>query len=117
MGNAPVARAEEVKASLRVAGNFINTHLRPKVSERTFAMPSQTPTRISLCRCWQSNKFPYCDNTHQKLQKLGVNVGPCMLELRPGPRPVKTATAAAAPKVGNLGPMREASAGSRGVPE
>jgi CDGSH-type Zn-finger protein len=30
-----------------------------------------------FCRCWQSNKFPYCDSSHHKVNKEhGDNVGP-----------------------------------------
>ncbi len=28
-----------------------------------------------ICRCWQSEKFPYCDGSHRKIN-AGDNVGP-----------------------------------------
>jgi CDGSH-type Zn-finger protein len=33
--------------------------------------------RIAFCRCWQSEKFPYCDGSHNKVNsEKGDNVGP-----------------------------------------
>jgi CDGSH-type Zn-finger protein len=34
--------------------------------------------KISLCRCWQSEKFPYCDGSHKKLD-LATPVGPAVV--------------------------------------
>lgn len=34
----------------------------------------------AFCRCWKSSKFPYCDGTHNKHNKVtGDNVGPLLL--------------------------------------
>lgn len=34
-----------------------------------------------LCRCWKSQKFPYCDGTHTKHNKeTGDNVGPIIVK-------------------------------------
>lgn len=27
--------------------------------------------RVSFCRCWRSNKYPYCDGSHRECQGLG----------------------------------------------
>jgi CDGSH-type Zn-finger protein len=36
---------------------------------------------IALCRCWQSDKFPYCDGTHRKVNKeTGDSVGPAIIK-------------------------------------
>ncbi|XP_059168405.1 CDGSH iron-sulfur domain-containing protein 2 homolog [Physella acuta] len=33
--------------------------------------------KISLCRCWRSKKWPYCDGVHKEHNKCsGDNVGP-----------------------------------------
>ncbi|CDJ60273.1 Clone ZZD536 mRNA sequence-like protein, related [Eimeria maxima] len=48
--------------------------------------PSHKRTQnFSVCRCWQSTKFPICDNSHKVLQKQGCNCGPAMLEIRQAP--------------------------------
>lgn len=39
---------------------------------------------MRLCRCWQSKKFPYCDDTHKVLMEAGDNVGPFVAKLRGG---------------------------------
>eukprot|EP00933_Yihiella_yeosuensis_P081932 TRINITY_DN95627_c0_g1_i1.p1 TRINITY_DN95627_c0_g1~~TRINITY_DN95627_c0_g1_i1.p1 ORF type:complete len:140 (-),score=24.39 TRINITY_DN95627_c0_g1_i1:52-471(-) len=69
---------------LRQAGEPLNTLGYPVVHERTLVNPTGKPVRMTICRCWQSLRFPLCDNTHQRLQKEGVNVGPVMLEVKPG---------------------------------
>jgi CDGSH-type Zn-finger protein len=40
---------------------------------------------VKLCRCWQSKKFPICDNTHRQLKLFGDNVGPFIAKLQPIP--------------------------------
>ncbi|CAI5703834.1 unnamed protein product [Peronospora effusa] len=36
--------------------------------------------KCAVCRCWKSNKFPYCDGSHMKHNKeTGDNVGPLVL--------------------------------------
>ncbi|XP_064388110.1 CDGSH iron-sulfur domain-containing protein 2-like [Halichondria panicea] len=36
--------------------------------------------KVSLCRCWKSAKFPYCDGAHKNHNKeTGDNVGPAVL--------------------------------------
>ncbi|SBS83240.1 hypothetical protein, conserved [Plasmodium ovale curtisi] len=36
---------------------------------------------IRICRCWQSAKFPYCDDTHKVFIENGDNVGPYVAKL------------------------------------
>jgi CDGSH-type Zn-finger protein len=38
---------------------------------------------VRICRCYQSNKFPYCDNSHKLLLEKGENVGPYVARLEP----------------------------------
>uniref|UniRef100_A0A1E1X109 Putative clone zzd536 mrna sequence-like protein n=1 Tax=Amblyomma aureolatum TaxID=187763 RepID=A0A1E1X109_9ACAR len=66
----------------RKIGDKLNLFNFPMVHEKVL-MPSAEPsTRISICRCWRSAKFPICDNSHQVLQAQGIKVGPAMLEVR-----------------------------------
>jgi len=33
--------------------------------------------KVSYCRCWRSEKFPYCDGAHRKYnEQCGDNIGP-----------------------------------------
>ncbi len=35
---------------------------------------------VAFCRCWQSEKFPYCDGTHRRVNaETGDNVGPVVV--------------------------------------
>ena len=37
----------------------------------------------SFCRCWLSEKWPYCDGSHSKWNKLtGDNLGPVVVRER-----------------------------------
>mmetsp|Transcript_81988 Transcript_81988/g.171613 ORF Transcript_81988/g.171613 Transcript_81988/m.171613 type:complete len:137 (+) Transcript_81988:168-578(+) len=76
----PVKKA--AATAIRTAGEPMNTLGWPAVHEQIFYAPTVKPHRYSICRCWKSAKFPLCDNAHQKLQKLGVNVGPTILEVK-----------------------------------
>ncbi|CAD7965629.1 unnamed protein product [Amoebophrya sp. A25] len=67
----------------RVAGEILNVLGYPQVHE-VFkpSLPNvASRERMVVCRCWLSLRFPYCDNTHQKLWRQGINVGPCMVQL------------------------------------
>lgn len=36
--------------------------------------------KAPICRCWQSNKFPLCDGSHNKYNKeTGSHVGPLVV--------------------------------------
>ncbi|CAJ1402899.1 unnamed protein product [Effrenium voratum] len=49
-----------------------------------YAAPGEAK-KVSVCRCWQSKKFPYCDGTHKKLIEAGDNVGPYVVKVNPKP--------------------------------
>ncbi|CAD2089200.1 CDGSH iron-sulfur domain-containing protein, putative [Plasmodium vinckei brucechwatti] len=66
----------------RKKGDILNMRNFKAVHVETVYPPLKTSTKISVCRCWKSNKFPYCDNSHQKLQQQGVICGPLLLEVR-----------------------------------
>ena len=63
----------------------INTNIRmnePKVVDKATikdlekAMKANGDKPLSICRCWKSKNWPYCDATHAKLNQAGENVGP-----------------------------------------
>ncbi len=36
---------------------------------------------VSLCRCWKSKRFPYCDGAHRKHnEETGDHVGPVVIK-------------------------------------
>lgn len=38
--------------------------------------------KVVMCRCWKSEKFPYCDGAHNKHnQETGDNVGPLIIDI------------------------------------
>mmetsp|Transcript_21094 Transcript_21094/g.58952 ORF Transcript_21094/g.58952 Transcript_21094/m.58952 type:complete len:147 (+) Transcript_21094:81-521(+) len=39
---------------------------------------------VKICRCWQSKRFPYCDDTHKVLIEAGDNVGPFVAKINGG---------------------------------
>mmetsp|Transcript_66885 Transcript_66885/g.151080 ORF Transcript_66885/g.151080 Transcript_66885/m.151080 type:complete len:110 (-) Transcript_66885:295-624(-) len=97
----PVKQASNL---IRRAGDPLNTLSYPVVHEKVVLPPTPgKPVRVTICRCWQSLKFPLCDNTHQRLQKQGCNIGPVMLEIKTGPTkvgavPLGTAAGGAPPR-------------------
>eukprot|EP00921_Rhytidocystis_pertsovi_P011644 GHVQ01018853.1.p1 GENE.GHVQ01018853.1~~GHVQ01018853.1.p1 ORF type:complete len:103 (-),score=7.62 GHVQ01018853.1:1139-1447(-) len=64
-----------------------NTKGLPEVSHVVESFPAQGEKKVRICRCWQSNKFPYCDDTHKVLVQSGDNVGPYIAKLRAIERP------------------------------
>jgi len=112
----PVQKA--ASSALRKAGDNLNTLGFPVVHERIFYPPTGKPARMTVCRCWQSLKFPLCDNTHQRLQKQGINCGPVMLEIKAGATPVDATSHAVrqTPVLANLaGPQAAALGGACAV--
>mmetsp|Transcript_93203 Transcript_93203/g.259636 ORF Transcript_93203/g.259636 Transcript_93203/m.259636 type:complete len:142 (-) Transcript_93203:101-526(-) len=57
-----------------------------------FAQSHETKA-VKLCRCWQSKRFPYCDDTHKVLIEAGDNVGPFVAKIQ-GRAPVAENVAA-----------------------
>jgi CDGSH-type Zn-finger protein len=46
-----------------------------------FVKVTDLPPKAVFCRCWRSEKFPYCDGRHVAHNKeTGDNVGPLVLE-------------------------------------
>jgi len=55
---------------------ILNQDDLPRRHEETIE-PGQ---RISLCRCWKSKSFPYCDGAHKEHNaQTGDNVGPAVI--------------------------------------
>eukprot|EP00929_Paragymnodinium_shiwhaense_P040138 TRINITY_DN20981_c0_g1_i1.p1 TRINITY_DN20981_c0_g1~~TRINITY_DN20981_c0_g1_i1.p1 ORF type:complete len:146 (-),score=27.71 TRINITY_DN20981_c0_g1_i1:76-513(-) len=42
----------------------------------------QNDKMVKICRCWQSKRFPYCDDTHKYIIESGDNVGPFVARIR-----------------------------------
>ena len=38
---------------------------------------------VRICRCWQSRRFPYCDDSHKLLMEAGDSVGPFIARIEP----------------------------------
>ncbi|KYO03146.1 putative CDGSH iron-sulfur domain-containing protein [Plasmodium gaboni] len=62
--------------------NF-NTNKFPQYTHLIEHSPSEHENEkvIRICRCWQSAKFPYCDDTHKIFVENGDNVGPYVAKL------------------------------------
>ncbi|GAW80791.1 hypothetical protein, conserved [Plasmodium gonderi] len=62
--------------------NF-NTNRFPQYTHLIENCPSEHEKEkvIRICRCWQSAKFPYCDDTHKILMENGDDVGPYVAKL------------------------------------
>ncbi|CDI79209.1 Chromosome II, complete genome, related [Eimeria acervulina] len=70
---------------MRKAGDPMNVFNLPSVHQEIIYPTHKRTLNFSVCRCWQSTKFPICDNSHKVLQKQGCNCGPAMLEVRHAP--------------------------------
>lgn len=53
-----------------ISSEEINGHLRTVIE-------LEPGEHVSLCRCWKSSKFPFCDGTHKTLEG---NVGPARVK-------------------------------------
>lgn len=62
--------------------NF-NTYKYPQYTHLIETCPNENEKEkvIRICRCWQSKKFPYCDDTHKLLVENGDSVGPYVAKL------------------------------------
>merc|ERR1719473_1051978 len=47
-----------------------------------YAYQGMPDKNVKLCRCWQSKRFPYCDDTHKVLIEAGDNVGPYVVKIK-----------------------------------
>ncbi len=47
-----------------------------------FASERQAKT-VRICRCWKSQRFPYCDDAHKQLLEHGELVGPYVARIEP----------------------------------
>lgn len=69
----------------RKAGDPMNLFNLKSVHTEVIYPTNKRIMNFSICRCWQSTKFPICDNAHKTLQKQGCDCGPAMLEVRQAP--------------------------------
>merc|ERR1712086_1050498 len=46
-----------------------------------YVVPGEDKT-VKICRCWQSKRFPYCDDTHKVLIEAGDNIGPYVAKIK-----------------------------------
>ncbi|KAL8449798.1 hypothetical protein Emed_002761 [Eimeria media] len=69
----------------RKAGDPMNVRNLPAVHTEIIYPSSKRTMNYAICRCWQSGKFPICDNSHKMLQWQGCDCGPVMLEVRQAP--------------------------------
>ncbi|KAI4839050.1 CDGSH iron-sulfur domain-containing protein [Plasmodium brasilianum] len=62
--------------------NF-NTKRFPQYTHLIESCPSENENEkiVRICRCWQSSKFPYCDDTHKIFIENGDSVGPYVAKL------------------------------------
>eukprot|EP00913_Durusdinium_trenchii_P018593 g17471.t1 len=64
MGGQASQPVQKVTGSvLRKAGEPLNTLGYQVVHEKTVFPTGTKPVRVTVCRCWQSLRFPLCDNT------------------------------------------------------
>ncbi|KAF8820873.1 putative PfMNL-2 CISD1 family iron-sulfur protein [Cardiosporidium cionae] len=86
MGNIFSRNSEfQKRRNVRLPGEYLNAWDLPSSYTRVIYTPNSKATRFCVCRCWRSASFPYCDNTHKKLQKQGIQCGPIMVEIRKSP--------------------------------
>eukprot|EP00397_Hematodinium_sp_SG-2012_P033146 GEMP01035370.1.p1 GENE.GEMP01035370.1~~GEMP01035370.1.p1 ORF type:complete len:132 (-),score=34.33 GEMP01035370.1:1598-1993(-) len=58
-----------------------NTRKFPRQHQMVEMIPNEKE-KLRVCRCWQSKKFPYCDDTHKQLMEAGDDVGPYIFRFR-----------------------------------
>jgi len=67
---------------VRAEGGAINPSIKKDVDKVVDMLKAdELPKKAVFCRCWRSEKFPYCDGAHVKHnQATGDNVGPLIVE-------------------------------------
>lgn len=64
--------------------SLINTKIKKtesKVVDTIECINIAKDTKLVMCRCWKSEKFPYCDGAHVKYNnESGDNVGPLIIK-------------------------------------
>eukprot|EP00392_Amoebophrya_sp_AT5.2_P017852 g18274.t1 len=68
-------------------GLEFNTQNYPKYHQVNEYLPNYDRDKIRICRCWQSKKFPFCDDTHRQLVEAGDEVGPLVVLYRRRAKP------------------------------
>ena len=73
-------REAKIVSSFKLFEGRINNHIQinePKVVTNLTLEPGQ---KASLCRCWLSDKFPYCNGAHvAHNKKTGDNISPVVV--------------------------------------
>jgi CDGSH-type Zn-finger protein len=67
---------------VRAEGGSINPAIKKDVEKVVDMLKTDDlPKKAVFCRCWRSEKFPFCDGAHVKHnQATGDNVGPLIVE-------------------------------------
>ncbi len=59
---------------------FFSTINSDVKKEKVITLELKPGEKVAICRCWKSQKFPLCDGAHQKLNAVGDNVGPALVQ-------------------------------------
>ncbi|XP_067120425.1 CDGSH iron-sulfur domain-containing protein 1 [Centruroides vittatus] len=71
-----------VTFKLSKKGDIINKSIDKKCEKIVHSFDIEDiGSKTCFCRCWKSEKFPYCDGSHNKHNKeTGDNVGPVVVK-------------------------------------